>query len=64
MLLAFSSMVTLFVYVKRVGENGLWYDGFHFDKFEGEKAIVESEEEPHAVTIVTMRQHGLMRRLI
>lgn len=36
-----------FIYVKRIGENGLWYDGFHLEDFETEQAVVENNEQPH-----------------
>ena len=36
-----------FIYVKRIGQNGLWYDGLHLEDFEGNQAISENNEEPH-----------------
>lgn len=39
--------VSLFVYVKRLAENGLWHDGFYLEDFETVGTIVENREEPH-----------------
>ena len=39
--------VALFVYLKRVAENGLWHDGFHLEDFETEGEITENQKEPH-----------------
>lgn len=33
-------------YVKRLGENDLWYDGLHLEDFE-KQIISENLEEPH-----------------
>jgi len=38
---------SIFVYVKRIGENGLWYDGFHLEEFEAERPISGDINEPH-----------------
>jgi hypothetical protein len=37
----------LFVYVKRVANNGLWHDGLHLEDFEAGNGIEENREEPH-----------------
>lgn len=39
--------VALFIYLKRIAENGLWHDGFHLEDFETEGEISENQEEPH-----------------
>ena len=38
---------TIFVYLKRIGENGLWYDGLHLHNFEAGHPIWGDTEEPH-----------------
>lgn len=38
---------TMFIYVKRIAENGLWHDGWHLDDFEARDPIAENCEEPH-----------------
>ena len=37
----------LFIYVKRIAENGLWHDGFHLEDYKTNNAITENQEEPH-----------------
>lgn len=37
----------LFLYLKRISEQGLWHDDFNLEDYEGEGAIVENREEPH-----------------
>ncbi len=38
----------VFVYVKRVGGNGLWYDQFHLEDYENGAAVPGEDEEPYA----------------
>lgn len=38
---------TIFVYLKRIGRNGLWYDGLHLEDFEAGHTIPGLTEEPH-----------------
>ena len=35
----------LFVYVKRMGPNGLWHDGFHLEDYEADQNAVQNEPE-------------------
>jgi hypothetical protein len=36
---------TILIYVKRVGTNGLWYDGMRLDKYQAGDRIPEDDEE-------------------
>lgn len=38
----------VYVYVKRVGVNGLWYDQFHLEEHEKGEGVPGEEQEPHA----------------
>ena len=38
---------TVFVYLKRIGKNGLWYDELNLDDFESGQAIPGNIPEPH-----------------
>jgi len=38
---------TTFVYLKRIGENGLWYDGLHLEDFEAGQPVSGDTAEPH-----------------
>jgi len=38
---------TTYVYVKRIGKNGLWYDGLHLEDFEAGNPIPGDTAEPH-----------------
>jgi|GEM_PF-3123696 len=49
-----------YVYVKRVGGNGLWYDQFHLEDYESGTGVPGEEEEPHASDLAyhsTVRPH-------
>ncbi len=35
------------IYVKRVGENGLWHDGFHLEDYQTDVKIFENCKEPN-----------------
>jgi len=37
-----------YVYIKRVGRNGLWYDELHLEEYENGDGIPGDEQEPHA----------------
>jgi hypothetical protein len=37
----------IFVYLKRIGQNGLWYDGLHLEDFEAGRPIPGDMLEPH-----------------
>jgi len=36
------------LYVKRIGENGLWYDQFHLEDFERGEGLPGDSQKPHA----------------
>src|SRR3954462_3451248 len=38
---------TTFVYLNRIGQNRLWYDGLHLEDFEAGHPIPGDTEEPH-----------------
>lgn len=38
----------IFVYIKRVGANGLWYDQYRLEDHESRTGVPGDEEEPHA----------------
>ena len=38
---------TIVLYLKRVGGNGLWYDGLYLEDFEAGRPIAGSTAEPH-----------------
>ena len=37
----------LFLYIKRMGRNGLWYDGLHLEDFDERSPVDGDELEPH-----------------
>jgi len=37
----------IFVYLKRIGQNGLWYDGLRLEDFEAGQPIPGDMDEPH-----------------
>jgi hypothetical protein len=52
----------VFVYLKRTGSNGLWYDGLHLEQFEAGEPVPGDMAEPHRSDLeyhARMRPHEI-----